>query len=104
MSLMEMQTVLGLLPIMRFEEELEERSECSTAHHEPVNGNKKGPTDQVVARELHTTKQVHIRIEKVSEDQTECSHVEDRHREQGVVQINRAEDDVEDQQHPEQRI
>src|SRR5437762_2446626 len=84
-GLIEVQTMLCLLPVMGFEDELEERHDCGTAHHQPIYGNKEGPADQIVAGKLHATNQMRIGVEKVPEDQTERSHIEDWCRKQGVI-------------------
>ena len=59
---MQVQAVLSLLPVMRFEDELVKRHECCYAHHHPVDGNRQRPLDQAILTTLHATNEVGVDI------------------------------------------
>ena len=59
---MQVQAVLSLLPVMRFEDELEERQGRCYAHHRPVDGIKQRPLDQAIPATLHATNEVGVEI------------------------------------------
>src|SRR6266436_167216 len=91
---------------MRLEDELVERNECSYAHHHPVQWHEQCPLDEMVLTTFQTPYEMNVRMEEVPEDETERAHIENRHREQYVIDIcqDRAKEQVDRQQDPHERI
>lgn len=99
-----MGTVLGLLPIVRLDDELIEGDIGRHAHHYPVKWEQQDPLNEGIVFAAHASNQVNINVEKVAKDQAKSAHVQDRAGEQDAVKLHRAKQHIEQRQGPHERV
>src|SRR5258708_32861130 len=96
--------VLGLLPVVRFHDELIEGDVSRHTHHHPIERDEQDPLDERIFPASQTSNQVNIDVKEIAKDETKGSHVENRAGEKDAVELDWAKHQVERRQGPHEGI